>query len=88
MFLTHGDVLEKKNIPSPGQVELIIAQNAQNAHNETSYLTSLPDVEKIHIKKVLDAVKWNKMETTRILQITRPTLNKKIEKYGLVRKKK
>ncbi len=82
MFLTHGDVLEKKNIPTPGKVEII------DSFNETSYLKSLPEIEKVHIKKVLDAVDWSKMEASRILQITRPTLNKKIEKYGLTGKKK
>jgi len=42
-------------------------------------------IEKEHIQRVLDAVKWNKMEASTILEITRPTLNSKIEKYGLIK---
>jgi two-component system response regulator AtoC len=77
MILTHGDVLEKKNIPafqkSGGQAEDVGRAN----------LVPMSEIEKEHIKKVLDAVNWNKMEASGILQITRPTLNKKIEKYTL-----
>lgn len=77
MILTHGDVLEKKNIPS-------FQKTTDKARaDENASLVSMSEVEKEHIKKVLDAVKWNKMEASGILQITRPTLNKKIEKYAL-----
>lgn len=78
MILTHGDVLEKKNIPSFDQVP------EQAGVSKPVQLVSVADVEKVHIKKVLDAVNWNKMEASGILQITRPTLNKKIEKYALI----
>ena len=44
---------------------------------------TLADVEKYHIKRILDEVNWNKMESSKILDITRPTLNAKIEKYNL-----
>jgi len=46
-------------------------------------LKSLAEVEKAHIKAVLDSVHWNKVDASRILEITRPTLNAKIEKYNL-----
>jgi transcriptional regulator with PAS, ATPase and Fis domain len=42
-------------------------------------------MEKYHIKRILDEVNWNKLEASHILDITRPTLNAKIEKYNLVR---
>ncbi len=77
MILTHGDVLEKKNIP-PFQKS---TQNPEQVSDAN--LVPMSEIEKEHIKKVLDAVKWNKMEASGILQITRPTLNKKIEKYAL-----
>lgn len=77
MILTHGDVLEKKNIP-PFQ------HTARQIHEtEAANLVPMAAVEKEHIKNVLDAVNWNKMEASGILRITRPTLNKKIEKYAL-----
>lgn len=77
MILTHGDVLEKKNIPSFHQ------SPEQKGESTVIQLVPLADVEKVHIKKVLDALNWNKMEASNTLQITRPTLNKKIEKYAL-----
>jgi DNA-binding NtrC family response regulator len=78
MILTHGDVLEKKNIPA--------FNLAAEGSGETKpvQLISMAEVEKVHIKKVLDTLRWNKMEASGVLQITRPTLNKKIEKCGLV----
>ena len=78
MILTHGDVLEKKNIPAFDH------SSDQPGMSKPVQLVSMADVEKVHIKKVLDALNWNKMEASNTLQITRPTLNKKIEKYALI----
>lgn len=77
MILTHGDVLEKKNIPAFDQA---IKPNKPTSKIQ---LVSMDEVEKVHIGKVLNALNWNKMEASKVLQITRPTLNKKIEKYNL-----
>jgi two-component system response regulator AtoC len=77
MILTHGDVLEKKNIPT------LRKSSGTSEKPAGANLIPMSEVEKVHIKKVLDAVNWNKMEASGILQITRPTLNKKIEKYAL-----
>ena len=51
--------------------------------SDSQYKT-LADLEKFHIKRVLDELKWNKVEAARYLDITRPTLNAKIERYNLV----
>jgi len=77
LILTHGDVLEKKNIPP--------LRNTSEQAGDTiqAKLVPLAEVEKDHVKNVLDAVNWNKMEASRVLRITRPTLNKKIDKYAL-----
>ncbi|MHC1778575.1 MAG: sigma-54-dependent transcriptional regulator [Lentimicrobium sp.] len=74
-IMTRSDVLEKEHIA------LLSAHDG--ADGEAFELKSIADIEKVHIKKVLDRVKWNKQEASRILEITRPTLNAKIEKYGL-----
>lgn len=81
IVMSKSDVLEKENI------NLILRQQQQNGHDTLEHLPyrSLADLEKYHIKKVLDEVNWNKMEASQILDITRPTLNAKIEKYELVR---
>ena len=45
--------------------------------------TSLYDYEKQFILKTLQATKWNKYQTAKILGITRSTLYSKIQKYAL-----
>ncbi|KAF0194674.1 MAG: hypothetical protein FD166_3395 [Bacteroidetes bacterium] len=74
-IMTRSDVLEKEHI--------VLMSSPEGAGGEMFELKSIADIEKVHIKKVLDKVKWNKQEASRILEITRPTLNAKIEKYGL-----
>lgn len=74
-IMTRSDVLEKEHI--------VLSTATDGAGGEPFELKSIADIEKVHIKKVLDKVKWNKQEASRILEITRPTLNAKIEKYGL-----
>ncbi|MFH1982274.1 MAG: sigma-54 dependent transcriptional regulator [Pseudomonadota bacterium] len=45
---------------------------------------SLPEMEKEHIRSLLDKLDWNRSETARRLKISLPTLRSKIRKYGLV----
>ncbi len=78
MVMTHGDVLEKENI-------IINHYNDHLNSSENDTLLTMDEVEKKHILKVLEAVNWKKMEATRLLNITRPTLNAKILKYGINR---
>jgi DNA-binding NtrC family response regulator len=47
---------------------------------------SLAELEKIHIKRVLDDVNWDKHEASKILGIAKTTLYNKIESYGLTEK--
>lgn len=74
-IMTRSDVLEKEHI--------VLMNTPDGSGGEAFEMKSIADIEKVHIKKVLDRVKWNKQEASRILEITRPTLNAKIEKYGL-----
>jgi two-component system response regulator AtoC len=79
IVMSKNDVLEVENIklnPRGTEASNIEVQDA-------GPLRSLADLEKEYIKRVLDEVKWNKIEASRILEITRPTLNAKIEKYRL-----
>lgn len=76
MIVSRGNLLEKDNI--------IIQQNTPAMEAiSLQELTTLDEVEKVYIKQVLFQVKWNKMEASRILGISRPTLNAKIEKYNI-----
>lgn len=76
VVLSLGDVLLKENIllhrlPVPSQQE------------QDSVRLSLAEMEKRHIKRVLDAVGWDKRKALEILSISKPTLYKKIELYDL-----
>ena len=46
-------------------------------------LPSLANAERTHIVRVLEAVDWNKKEASRVLDISRGTLYRKILEYGL-----
>jgi len=44
---------------------------------------SLKELEKMHIKKVLEDNEWNMTRSAKELEIDRQTLYNKVEKYGL-----
>lgn len=79
IIMSKNDVLVKENIT----LSVRLHNNAAN-EQQIPQFRSLADLEKYHIKRILDEVKWNKLEASRILYITRPTLDAKIEKYNLV----
>jgi transcriptional regulator with PAS, ATPase and Fis domain len=51
--------------------------------DESPRLPTLADAERTHILRVLDAVRWNKKEAARVLDISRGTLYRKIVEYHL-----
>jgi len=76
VVLSKGDVLEE---------EYILLRNSLSQKNGYPDLTkmTLAEMEKRHIKAVLESVKWDKREASRILGIAKTTLYNKIEGYGL-----
>ncbi len=79
LVLSQGDTLQKKNI----HIEGLPSAPKEQKEVLKSELRSMADVEKEHIAETLQVLRWNKQETAAVLGITRPTLNAKIEKYGL-----
>ncbi|MDP3436157.1 MAG: sigma-54 dependent transcriptional regulator [Bacteroidales bacterium] len=78
VVMSKSDVLEIENIIlNKREVDFT------EKDDEVFEMKPLSTIEKHYIKRVLDAVKWNKLEASRILEITRPTLNAKIEKYDI-----
>lgn len=51
-------------------------------------LRSLDEVEEAHIRAILAGTRGNKLRTCEILGISRPTLDRKLEKYGIKVEKK
>lgn len=80
IVMSKSDVLEKENITLNSRQPQVL-----QVRQEIPQFRSLADLEKYHIKRILDEVNWNKLEASHILDITRPTLNAKIEKYELMR---
>lgn len=76
VVLSTDDVLNKENV-------LLRKPAKEEMNNGNSALVSLSEVEKRYIKKVLDAVKWDKNKAHNILGISLPTLYSKIENYKL-----
>jgi transcriptional regulator with GAF, ATPase, and Fis domain len=68
----------------PSDIEFLhapLARPAEEAANPR--LPTLRDAERAHIVRVLEAASWNKVEAARILDISRGTLYRKIEEFGL-----
>jgi DNA-binding NtrC family response regulator len=83
VVLAKGDVLDESLLAlgsaAPGSEPAGAEFDAQGA------LRTLRDVERRHIARVLAHTDWNKRRTCAILDISRPTLDRKIEEYGLRR---
>lgn len=76
-------------LSAPGR--LIRATDVQFLHgtvveevaDSSPRLPTLAQAEQAHISRVLEVVGWNKLEAARILDISRGTLYRKIEEFGL-----
>jgi two-component system, NtrC family, response regulator AtoC len=90
--LSQGDVLLEEHLVegSPrstaidgvaGAAKAPVSEDGQRA----AQLSTLEDVERAHIARVYDHARGHKGETCRILGISRPTLERKLRKYGLSR---
>lgn len=79
VVLASDDVLTKENI-------LLRKSEPVNKESINFLNFSLADMEKMHIKAVLDSVNWDKQKAHKILGISVPTLYSKIEKYNLEKK--
>ena len=80
VILAKGEVLEKGYILLDKNGDL-----HQKSYPDINKKLSLADMEKNHIKVVLDEVKWDKKEACKILGIAKTTLYNKLEAYGIKR---
>ncbi|MHC4842003.1 MAG: sigma-54 interaction domain-containing protein [Planctomycetota bacterium] len=70
-----GDIVE------PSNMKITTAVKPETATQDPSL--PLSEVEAKHIESVLNANAWNKKESSRILGISRPTLDRKINEYRI-----
>lgn len=73
--LAKGERIEKENVLLPNYFI--------HDEPEESKIPSLAEVERKHIELVLNQVNWNKHKACEILDITKPTLLKKIKDYNI-----
>jgi DNA-binding NtrC family response regulator len=73
VILAKGDIVLKENLPVEPDEKRAFADE----------LVPLEEVEKKYIQHVLTAVRGSKTRASQILQISRPTLDKKIKDFGL-----
>lgn len=64
-------------------IEFLHNHAMPRADESSTRLPSLRDAERAHIIRVLEATNWNKLEAAKVLDISRGTLYRKIEEYGL-----
>lgn len=62
-------------------VDFLHAKESPGAKGDR--LPSLAEAERVHIIRVLEAVRWNKKQAASVLEISRGTLYRKIVEYGL-----
>jgi len=90
-MLTRALVLAKADVLD----ETLLSLGAAASHGDpttvgaesdaSGALPTLREIERVHIIRVLAHTEWNKRRACAILDISRPTLDRKIEEYGLRR---
>ena len=65
-----------------GKMSLTVKESSNNDFSFPD-MVPLKEIEKIYINKVLRQTGWHKGRSAEILGITRPTLDKRIEEFGL-----
>jgi len=73
VILAKGDIVLEENLPVEIGIKKFFPKEP----------VSLREVERDYIQYVLKTTKGNKTKTSQILQISRPTLDKKIKEYRL-----
>jgi DNA-binding NtrC family response regulator len=87
VVLAKGDLLDVGLLPfaPPAASSPPVPTSAASSPTSEAPLGSLREVERRHIERVLRHTEWNKRRTCAILEISRPTLDRKIEEFGLAR---
>jgi len=87
MLMADGDTIWIDHFP----VDMHGESPADEGHDpgetradEFLEMLTLDEVEKRHILRILESTGWNKSKTAKILDISRPTLDRKIERYDLI----
>ena len=83
--LTRAVVLAKTDVLDETLLPLEAPRPTRPDDHPDGTLPTLREIERRHIVRVLAETEWNKRRACAILDISRPTLDRKIEEYGLRR---
>jgi DNA-binding NtrC family response regulator len=87
--LTRAVVLAKGNVLEPSLLPIEAAaagdRDRPAAADGEEVILPLREIEKRHIARVLAHTGWNKRRACALLELSRPTLDRKIEEYALTR---
>ncbi len=64
-------------------IEFLHGHAMPRPEESSTRLPSLRDAERAHVIRVLEATEWNKLEAAKVLDISRGTLYRKIDEFGL-----
>jgi transcriptional regulator with PAS, ATPase and Fis domain len=83
--LTRAVVLAKTDVLDEVLLPLSASGAPERESGDLDALPTLREIERRHIVRVLAHTEWNKRRACAILDISRPTLDRKIEEYGLAK---
>lgn len=75
---THGELILDESL------SLLVDKADFKEKEDIFIMPSLQEVEKEHIKRVLEHTHWHLGKTCDFLCISRPTLRQKMKEYGIV----
>jgi transcriptional regulator with PAS, ATPase and Fis domain len=80
--LSRAAMSSRGRVVRPADIDLLHAREGAPAQ-PGEHLQSLAEAERAHIRRVLEAVGWNKKHAAQVLDISRGTLYRKILEYRL-----
>lgn len=82
--IERGAILARGELIDVGDLPLKMhPRGTGHSVTETEEPLTLRDAERLQVERILRRTRWNKSKAARTLDITRPTLDRKIEEYGL-----
>ncbi len=87
ILMTEGDTIWVEHIPNAALAQSHFLRPREEFDPESApvELLSLDEMEARHLRRILKHTNWNKTRAATILKISRPTLDRKIDKYQLKR---
>jgi two-component system, NtrC family, response regulator AtoC len=86
VVLAKGEVVEADLLPiQPHRATRSPAAPSPALSDGDADLVSLREIERRHIARILAHTEWNKRRACALLEVSRPTLDRKIQEHGLVR---